>query len=1198
MNGENVAVDFHCHSTLSDGTLTPEALAEALAAEGISFAALTDHDTMEGSARFREALARKGVGCVEGVEITAASRHGEIHILGYGVDPANPPLREALASSRRRSDPGVQGLVDSLKALGTRAEPPRAEQVEAAAAIALVHAAGGVAFLAHPLTPPRPPAVLEELVQELKAAGLDGLEALYKPYTEADQAGLLRLADARGLAVSAGSDFHGIGIPGQSSVGVRMDPGRWKAFRGMLLRAPAAPRESGRDHVPPAGRRGAFPVRIVVPTVLAAALFVVSIFAIIIPRFESILLEKKKDTIRELTTSVVSVIAEFAADEKAGRLGREEAQRSAAARVRDIRYGAEGKDYFWITDMQPRMIMHPYRADLVGTDVGGYADANGVRVFVEFVNAVREKSEGYVEYLWQWKDEPSRIVPKLSFVKRFAPWDWVIGTGIYLDDVYAEIGGLTRRLMQLSAGIVVILALLLAFVVQQGLASERRRRAAELGLRESHEKYRALVEASTEGMVMTVGGSCRFANAVFREMVGYGERELALLSLEDLVAAGDGSEEEVRVFLQGIAAGGSSAPPPCECRLRTRGGQLKDAVLSASAFDNSWIISVRDTSTWRQAEAGMGESRYAILADSSPLGIFRAAWGRKAAFLEANAAARKILGIAAGADISQAGFFSLAASPEDAEQLYEELSAAGSVTRRTLRITQAGGESVTVSLSAVVSREGQGAARRLEGMVEDVTEQLGAQRRREELIAELETSSLYLSEPVAKLALPFGSCDMELPARRAAHQMTRSGQDALLVTGGAGAVLGIVTDRDMRERVVGGAAGLEAPVREIMSAPLVWIPATALLSEAVMLMRDRGIGHLAVRGPAGQVVGILRGRDLLQLHRHSAVVMQQEMQEAGSVAELTEIRGRLPSLVEAFLAGGARPANVSRVISSLSDITVGKLIGFAIDELGPPPCAYAFAALGSDGRQERTLRSDQDNALVLADAAAVPWFLRLAEMVCRWLDAAGIPLCKGGVMAMNPSWCAALETWEGYFSRWILEPNPRELLDFNIFFDFRCVAGDARLTDGLRAGIARLLQDSPPFFLHLARDALQKKLPPHISGGILRDVLRAGVTTLDLKEAMAPLAAFARLYALRHGVAATNTFERIAALREMNVLKPSTADDILEAYGFLMQLRLSRSDTLDLRGLTHTEEVTLRHALAQPGLVHRKIGFDFPGSAL
>ncbi len=306
------------------------------------------------------------------------------------------------------------------------------------------------------------PAETEGLVDQLAAAGLDGIEAVYGPYPPEDRRLLEGLARARGLAVSGGSDLHDTAIEGQgqavelepgsgarcadfSSTAEAAAPGR-RAREAAGAPADARPAERRARAVQRRARPGRFAMRIVAPTVLAIALFVVSIFALIIPRFEAILLERKKDTIRELTYSVVSVLAEYAAEADAGRTTAEKAQADAAARVRDIRYGRESKDYFWITDMRPAMIVHPYRPDLVGTDVGGYADANGVRVFVEFVNAVREKQEGYVEYLWQWEDDAQRIVPKLSFVKRFAPWDWVVGTGIYLDDVRAEIDAMVRRL--------------------------------------------------------------------------------------------------------------------------------------------------------------------------------------------------------------------------------------------------------------------------------------------------------------------------------------------------------------------------------------------------------------------------------------------------------------------------------------------------------------------------------------------------------------------------------------------------------------------------------------------------------------------------------------------------------------------------------------------------------------------------------
>ena len=116
-----------------------------------------------------------------------------------------------------------------------------------------------------------------------------------------------------------------------------------------------------------------------------------------------------------------------------------------------LRYGKEGKDYFWIQDMQPRMVMHPYRSDLNGKDVSEFTDPRGVAIFVEFARQVERAGEGYLNYVWQWKDDPTRLEPKESFVKGFSPWGWVIGTGIYTDDVRAEIDRLERNLVQVSS---------------------------------------------------------------------------------------------------------------------------------------------------------------------------------------------------------------------------------------------------------------------------------------------------------------------------------------------------------------------------------------------------------------------------------------------------------------------------------------------------------------------------------------------------------------------------------------------------------------------------------------------------------------------------------------------------------------------------------------------------------------------------
>ena len=179
------------------------------------------------------------------------------------------------------------------------------------------------------------------------------------------------------------------------------------------------------------------------PVTLTLILFGMTIFLLLIPLIEEKLMDGKREMIRELTESSWSILASHAQREKDGLLTRAQAQSSAIENLRRLRYGPELKDYFWINDMQPRIIMHPYRPDLEGQDISAYADPNGKRLFVEFVKIVRADGAGFVDYEWQWKDDPGRIVPKISFVKGFEPWNWIVGTGIYVEDVRAEIASIT-----------------------------------------------------------------------------------------------------------------------------------------------------------------------------------------------------------------------------------------------------------------------------------------------------------------------------------------------------------------------------------------------------------------------------------------------------------------------------------------------------------------------------------------------------------------------------------------------------------------------------------------------------------------------------------------------------------------------------------------------------------------------------------
>jgi len=224
---------------------------------------------------------------------------------------------------------------------------------------------------------------------------------------------------------------------------------------------------------------GGIPVRIILPVSLTVILFGLTIFLLLLPLIEKKLMDGKREMIRELTESSWSILAAHAQEERDGLLTRQKAQASAIENLRRLRYGPELKDYFWINDMHPRIVMHPYRPDLEGKDISGFTDPNGKHLFVEFVKVVKANNAGYVDYEWQWKDDPGRIVPKISYVKGFEPWGWIVGTGIYVEDVRAEIAAITRKLTLICLGILSVIVALSVYVVRRSVIVEQEKKQAE-----------------------------------------------------------------------------------------------------------------------------------------------------------------------------------------------------------------------------------------------------------------------------------------------------------------------------------------------------------------------------------------------------------------------------------------------------------------------------------------------------------------------------------------------------------------------------------------------------------------------------------------------------------------------------------------------------------------------------------------------
>jgi signal transduction histidine kinase len=238
-------------------------------------------------------------------------------------------------------------------------------------------------------------------------------------------------------------------------------------------------------------------IRVIVAPLLACILFIITLFGLVLPVAKDNLLAQKKDSIAILTQTAANILSYYNELVQSGKLTEETARIMAEQQFRQLRYGSDNKDYFWITDLHPRMVMHPYRPDLEGQDLSRYADLNGKKLFMEFVHKVSQDGSGYVPYLWQWKDLPEQIVPKLSYVMLFEPWGWVIGTGVYLDDLHREFARTSRKLIFISALILTMIFILSAIIIHQGVKETGKRLSAEQELRKHNDQLDELVKHRT-----------------------------------------------------------------------------------------------------------------------------------------------------------------------------------------------------------------------------------------------------------------------------------------------------------------------------------------------------------------------------------------------------------------------------------------------------------------------------------------------------------------------------------------------------------------------------------------------------------------------------------------------------------------------------------------------------------------------------
>jgi CBS domain-containing protein len=412
------------------------------------------------------------------------------------------------------------------------------------------------------------------------------------------------------------------------------------------------------------------------------------------------------------------------------------------------------------------------------------------------------------------------------------------------------------------------------------------------------------------------------------------------------------------------------------------------------------------------------------------------------------------------------------------------------------------------------------------------------------------------------------TCEPGLPIVDVARRMSDERVGSVIVVDANLAPLGIVTDRDLRRKVVADARDPRTTTAaDVMSRPLVSVRPAAFGFEALLEMTRREIHHLVVLEDE-RLAGVVSTHDFLMLQTTHPVMLAREIARAPNLAALRELAGRITAMTRRLVEEGGTPYDVGRIVAELNDRAVIRVLALARAALedegaGRPPLPYCWIALGSEARREQTLRTDQDNGLIYANAepdihdSAAAWFARFAERAVSGLIEIGVPPCPGGWMASNPKWCQSLAAWAGYFRSWMTEPEPEPVLAAQIVFDLRPLAGAMELAASLRALIAREAPKHRLFLGLLARDVVTRRAPLTLFGNVA--VARSGPHrgTVDLKGGgTIQLVGAARIHTLELGLEETNTVDRFRAASANGLYRDDEAREITDAFQHLTRLRL------------------------------------------
>ncbi|MEH6453579.1 MAG: DUF294 nucleotidyltransferase-like domain-containing protein, partial [Psychromonas sp.] len=403
------------------------------------------------------------------------------------------------------------------------------------------------------------------------------------------------------------------------------------------------------------------------------------------------------------------------------------------------------------------------------------------------------------------------------------------------------------------------------------------------------------------------------------------------------------------------------------------------------------------------------------------------------------------------------------------------------------------------------------------------------------------------------------SIDSNSNIQQAAQLMSEKRVSSLLIIDDE-KLSGILTDRDLRNRVL--AKGLDGSmlIKQVMTSEPSTLPKNALIFEAMLQMSEKNIHHLPVIED-GKPIAMLTSTDIMRSQSSQPLLLIGQIDRQNSLQEIVNVSLQIPLLLQNLISSDAKAQEVGRILTTVTDALTRRLITIAQQELGPPPMRFCWLSFGSQARQDQAAGSDQDNALLFErtpNQSEHQYFQKLAEKVCHGLDQCGFIYCPGNIMAQNPEWQLSLEQWQTKFINWVKTPQPKALLNATIFFDMRAISGPEDLFSALQDKVLKVTKHNDIFLAALTSNATQETPPLGFFRNFVVERDGSEVKGIDLKhKGIALINDIARVYALYSGIKEVNTYKRLASLLKNKDIDSQVIRNLLDAIEFIAHQRLS-----------------------------------------